>query len=120
MSLHERAGQKALTSDLANIPRLIAEYYVRQPSADTMVSFGTSGHRGSSANGSFNETHIASICQALVEYRKEKSITGPLYIGMDTHALSECAFITAVEVLVANGVSVRVPVSYTHLRAHET
>ena len=108
MSLHERAGQKALTSDLANIPRLIAEYYVRQPSADTMVSFGTSGHRGSSANGSFNETHIASICQALVEYRKEKSITGPLYIGMDTHALSECAFITAVEVLVANGVSVRV------------
>ncbi|GAA6146828.1 phosphoglucomutase (alpha-D-glucose-1,6-bisphosphate-dependent) [Thalassolituus maritimus] len=108
MSLHERAGQKALTSDLANIPRLIAEYYVRQPSADTMVSFGTSGHRGSSTNGSFNETHIAAICQALVEYRKEKSITGPLYIGMDTHALSECAFITAVEVLVANGVSVRV------------
>jgi phosphoglucomutase len=108
MSLHERAGQKALTSDLANIPRLIAEYYVRQPSAETMVSFGTSGHRGSSANGSFNETHIAAICQALVEYRKEKSITGPLYIGMDTHALSECAFITAVEVLVANGISVRV------------
>ena len=108
MSLHERAGQKALASDLANIPRLIADYYVRQPSADTLVSFGTSGHRGSSANVSFNETHIAAICQALVEYRKEKSITGPLYIGMDTHALSECAFITAVDVLVANGVSVRV------------
>jgi phosphoglucomutase len=108
MSLHERAGQKALTSDLANIPRLIADYYVRQPSADTLVSFGTSGHRGSSANGSFNETHIAAICQALVEYRQQNDITGPLYIGMDTHALSECAFITAVEVLVANGISVRV------------
>lgn len=108
MSLHERAGQKALASDLANIPRLIADYYVRKPSADTLVSFGTSGHRGSAANGSFNETHIAAICQALVEYRQQNDITGPLYIGMDTHALSECAFITAVEVLVANGINVRV------------
>ena len=89
MSHHERAGQKALASDLANIPRLVADYYVRQPSADTLVSFGTSGHRGSSANGSFNETHIAAICQALVEYRQQNDITGPLYIGMDTHALSE-------------------------------
>ncbi|SIT17597.1 phosphoglucomutase [Thalassolituus maritimus] len=108
MSLHERAGQKALASDLANIPRLIADYYVRKPSDDTLVSFGTSGHRGSAANGSFNETHIAAICQALVEYRQQNDITGPLYIGMDTHALSECAFITAVEVLVANGISVRI------------
>ena len=108
MSHHERAGQKALATDLANIPRLVADYYVRQPSTDTLVSFGTSGHRGSSANGSFNETHIAAICQALVEYRQQNNITGPLYIGMDTHALSECAFITAVEVLVANGISVRV------------
>jgi phosphoglucomutase len=108
MSLHERAGQKALASDLANIPRLIADYYVRKPSDDTLVSFGTSGHRGSAANGSFNETHIAAICQALVEYRQQNNITGPLYIGMDTHALSECAFITAVEVLVANDISVRV------------
>ena len=108
MSHHERAGQKALASDLANIPRLIADYYVRKPSADTLVSFGTSGHRGSAASGSFNETHIAAICQALVEYRQQNNITGPLYIGMDTHALSECAFITAVEVLVANSISVRV------------
>ena len=108
MSLHERAGQKALDIDLANIPRLVADYYVRQPAADAMVSFGTSGHRGSSSKGSFNETHIAAICQALVEYRQQNSITGPLYIGMDTHALSECAFITAVEVLVANGITVRV------------
>ena len=108
MSHHERAGQKALATDLANIPRLVADYYVRQPSSDTLVSFGTSGHRGSASNGSFNETHIAAICQALVEYRQQNNITGPLYIGMDTHALSECAFITAVEVLVANGISVRV------------
>ena len=108
MSHHERAGQKALATDLANIPRLVADYYVRQPSSDTLVSFGTSGHRGSASNGSFNETHIAAICQALVEYRQQNNIAGPLYIGMDTHALSECAFITAVEVLVANGISVRV------------
>ena len=108
MSHHERAGQKALATDLANIPRLVADYYVRQPSSDTLVSFGTSGHRGSASSGSFNEIHIAAICQALVEYRQQNDITGPLYIGMDTHALSECAFITAVEVLVANGISVRV------------
>ena len=108
MSTHERAGQKALDTDLANIPRLVADYYVRQPTAETLVSFGTSGHRGSSSNGSFNETHIAAICQALVEYRQQHKITGPLYIGMDTHALSECAFITAIEVLVANGIRVRV------------
>lgn len=108
MSLHERAGQKALDSDLVNIPRLIANYYIRQPAEDKLVSFGTSGHRGTSQNGSFNEAHIASICQALVEYRKQHNIEGPLFIGMDTHALSECAFITAVEVFVANGVSVRV------------
>ncbi|MAQ99723.1 MAG: phosphoglucomutase, alpha-D-glucose phosphate-specific [Oceanospirillaceae bacterium] len=108
MSTHERAGQKALDTDLANIPRLVADYYVRQPTTETLVSFGTSGHRGSSSNGSFNETHIAAICQALVEYRQQHSITGPLYIGMDTHALSECAFITAIEVLVANDIHVRV------------
>ena len=108
MSLHERAGKKAQDTDLANIPRLVADYYVRQPSPDKLVSFGTSGHRGSSSNGSFNETHIAAICQALVEYRQENGIDGPLFIGIDTHALSECAFITAIEVLVANGVNVRV------------
>jgi len=108
MSLHERAGQKALDSDLVNIPRLVAEYYVREPSPDNLVAFGTSGHRGSSMNGSFTEVHIAAICQALVEYRQENSINGPMYIGIDTHALSECAFMTAVEVLVANGVQIYV------------
>lgn len=108
MSLHERAGQKALNSDLVNVPRLVAEYYVREPKPESLVSFGTSGHRGTSFNGSFTEVHIAAICQALVAYRLENNINGPLFIGIDTHALSECAFITAIEVLVANGVKVYV------------
>ncbi len=108
MSLHERAGQRAQDSDLVNIPRLVCDYYVREPSADKLVSFGTSGHRGSSQNGSFTEVHIAAVCQALVEYRDEQGINGPLYIGIDTHALSECAFITAVEVFAANQVKVLV------------
>jgi len=106
MSLHKRAGQPAENSDLTNIPRLISHYYVKEPSPDSLVSFGTSGHRGSSNNGAFTEVHIAAICQALAEYRHEHGTNGPLYIGMDTHALSECAFITAVEVLTANGVQV--------------
>ena len=108
MGLHERAGQKALDSDLENIPRLVSEYYVRKPKEGSLVSFGTSGHRGTSLNGSFTDIHIAAICQALVSYRKENNIDGPLFIGIDTHALSECAFITAIEVLVANGINVRV------------
>jgi len=104
MSVHERAGQLAQASDLANIPRLVSEYYTCAPKAP--VSFGTSGHRGSSLKGSFNEGHIAAICQALVEHRQAQGITGPLYLGMDTHALSESAFITAVQVLAANQVKV--------------
>ncbi len=108
MSLHERAGQLALDSDLVNIPRLVSDYYVQQPSLDTLVSFGTSGHRGSSLNGSFTEVHIQAICQALVEYRQQNNINGPLYVGIDTHALSECAFITTLQVLAANNVHVMV------------
>lgn len=106
MTVHERAGQLALDSDLTNIPRLVCDYYIREPSDETLVSFGTSGHRGSSSDGSFTEVHVAAMCQALAEYRAENAITGPLYIGIDTHALSECAFITAIEVLIANEVSV--------------
>ncbi len=109
MTLHERAGQTAQASDLTNIPRLVSEYYTNQPSpehAEELVSFGTSGHRGCSFKNTFNDVHIAAICQAISEYRHQQSITGPLYIGIDTHALSECAFITAIEVFVANGVSV--------------
>ena len=106
MSLHERAGQVAQDSDLVNIPRLVSEYYTKTPKDGAMVSFGTSGHRGSSFTSSFTETHIQAICQALVEYRAEKGINGPHYVGIDTHALSECAFITTVQVLVANGIKV--------------
>ncbi len=105
MALHERAGQNVQQHDLTNIPRLVSEYYLHKTNL-APVSFGTSGHRGSSLNRSFNDAHIASICQALVEYRKEHNIDGPLYVGIDTHALSECAFATAIEVFVANEVNV--------------
>lgn len=108
MALHERAGQKAQAGDLINVARLVSDYYVKQPDEAQGVSFGTSGHRGSSVNGSFTETHIAAICQALVEYREQAHIDGPLFIGIDTHALSECAFVTAVQVLVANDIKVLV------------
>ena len=108
MSLHERAGHLAQASDLSNIPRLVSEYYTRSPASDRLVSFGTSGHRGTAFNGSFTEAHIAAICQALAEHRIEQNITGPVYIGIDTHALSECAFITTLQVLVANGIHVKV------------
>lgn len=108
MAIHERAGKPVIDSDLINIPRLISEYYTKKPQEGALVSFGTSGHRGSSFNGTFTESHILAICQALAEYRASKNIAGPMYVGMDTHALSESAFITAVEVLVANGVALKV------------
>ncbi len=111
MAIHERAGQKALPEDLVNIPRLMAAYYLNHPDLDNpenLVAFGTSGHRGTSLNGSFNEDHILAISQAIAEYRRKENITGPLFIGMDTHALSEAALATTVEVLGANGVEVRV------------
>ncbi|XOV77708.1 MAG: phosphoglucomutase (alpha-D-glucose-1,6-bisphosphate-dependent) [Aestuariibacter sp.] len=109
MALHPEAGKPADKSQLANVPRLMSEYYTNKPQVNNpeqLVAFGTSGHRGTSLLSTFTETHIAAICQALAEYRQSKSITGPMYVGMDTHALSEAAFITAVEVLVANGVHV--------------
>ncbi|MFL0808987.1 MAG: phosphoglucomutase (alpha-D-glucose-1,6-bisphosphate-dependent) [Agarilytica sp.] len=105
MALHPRAGQAVKQSDLFNIPRLVSEYYLFQQDLGP-VSFGTSGHRGSASAKSFNDAHIAAICQALVEYRETQGIAGPLYIGMDTHALSECAFATAIEVFAANNVQV--------------
>ncbi|MDY6322993.1 MAG: phosphoglucomutase (alpha-D-glucose-1,6-bisphosphate-dependent) [Succinivibrio sp.] len=111
MAIHKRAGTKALQEDLVNIPRLMAAYYLNHPDLDNpqdLVSFGTSGHRGSSLNGSFNEDHILAISQAIAEYRVKEGIDGPLFIGMDTHALSEAALATAIEVLGANGVEVRV------------
>ena len=108
MSIHERAGQPTQKEDLTNIARLVSEYYLNKPAQDKLVSFGTSGHRGSSFNASFTETHIAAICQALVEYRQQNAISGPLFVGMDTHALSECAFATAIQVFAANQVKVMV------------
>ncbi|MBO1438230.1 phosphoglucomutase (alpha-D-glucose-1,6-bisphosphate-dependent) [Meiothermus sp. CFH 77666] len=111
MSLHPLAGKPAPHSILVNIPRLVSSYYALQPNPENpaqQVAFGTSGHRGTSTQGTFNEAHILAVSQAVAEYRAEQGITGPLFLGMDTHALSEAAWITAVEVLAANGVDVRV------------
>ena len=104
MELHQLAGKPAPKSMLVNIPRLVASYYTLEPSGP--VSFGTSGHRGCSSNGTFNEMHIASTAQAISEYRALKGITGPLYLGFDTHALSEAAFRTSLEVFSGNEVEV--------------
>ena len=103
------AGKLAPDELLANIPRLVAAYYTTQPDPGNpaqRVSFGTSGHRGTSLSGSFNEAHILAVTQALCEYRQSTGITGPLFVGMDTHALSEPALMSATEVLAANGVTV--------------
>ncbi len=111
MALHPLAGQPAPKSILPNIPRIITEYYTRHPDLgdDTQrVSFGTSGHRGSSAKCSFNEDHILAITQAICDHRRGAGIDGPLFLGMDTHALSEPAHATALQVLAANRVQVRV------------
>ena len=96
---------------LVDVPRLVTTYFTRRPDpADPLqqVSFGTSGHRGSALSGSFNEDHILAVTQAICSYRKSRGIDGPLYLGFDTHALSWPAFITALEVLAANGVTVRI------------
>ncbi|GAB3134705.1 phosphoglucomutase (alpha-D-glucose-1,6-bisphosphate-dependent) [Marisediminicola antarctica] len=105
--MNARAGQQAQESDLIDVPALIAAYYALVPDVtnpDQKVAFGTSGHRGSSLDSAFNETHILAITQAIVEYRASQGITGPLFIGKDTHALSRPAETTALEVLEANGV----------------
>ena len=107
--MNTRAGTRAIASDLIDVDALIAAYYSGHPDVsnpDQAVVFGTSGHRGSSFNTAFNEDHIAATTQAIVEYRALEGITGPLFIGADTHALSRPAQTTALEVLVANGVRV--------------
>jgi phosphoglucomutase len=104
---HPRAGQPALPEDLVDLPHLITAYYSLQPDPDDVaqqVAFGTSGHRGSALNGAFNEAHILAITQAIVEYRGAHGTTGPLFIGRDTHGLSEPAWVSALEVLAANEV----------------
>ncbi len=106
---HPLAGKPAPHELLVNVPRLISAYYTRKPDPtvrEQQVAFGTSGHRGSSTSSSFNEDHVLSICQAICEYRASQGTSGPLYLGMDTHALSEPAFITAVEVFAANRVDI--------------
>ena len=111
MSLHPLAGQPAPATTLANIPRLITAYFSERPDpADPVqrVAFGTSGHRGSSLKCSFNEAHILAVTEAVCRYRQAQGIGGPLFLGMDTHALSEPAFVSALEVLAANGVEVMI------------
>jgi len=111
MTAHPLAGKPAPREMLINVPRLVSAYYTHKPDPANpahRVAFGTSGHRGSSLEHSFNEDHVLAICQAIVEHRRGEGITGPLYIGMDTHALSEPALITAVEVFAANGVEVMI------------
>lgn len=111
MSLHPLAGKPAPIEYLANIPRLVSAYYTQRPQPGDptqQVSFGTSGHRGSSLTASFNEDHVAAITQAIIEYRRGEGITGPLFMGMDTHALSEPALYTAIEVFAGNGVDIRI------------
>jgi phosphoglucomutase len=105
------AGKPATPDMLVNIPKLITAYYSDKPDvtiAEQRVAFGTSGHRGSAFNCSFNENHILATTQAICDYRKQEGYSGPLYLGIDTHALSEPAFISALEVLAANGVEVMI------------
>ena len=107
---HPRAGKPATDADLIDIDALIAAYHDLVPDPadpDQRVSFGTSGHRGSSLDTKFNELHIAATTQAIVEYRAGQNVRGPLFLGKDTHGLSLPAWRTAIEVLHANGVDVR-------------
>ncbi|MDG6109689.1 phosphoglucomutase (alpha-D-glucose-1,6-bisphosphate-dependent) [Dactylosporangium aurantiacum] len=109
MSVHPRAGQPAQRADLVDVPRLITSYYAEHPDVSDpaqQVAFGTSGHRGSSLRRSFNEDHIVAVSQAICEYRARQGYTGPLFVGRDTHALSEPATVSALEVFAANGVQV--------------
>jgi len=108
---HERAGELAQSRDLIDVAQLVTGYYKLKPDVnnpDQAVSFGTSGHRGSSLDSAFNEDHILAITQAIVDYRAQQGTTGAIFIGRDTHALSEPAMVSALEVLVANELEVRV------------
>lgn len=111
MAIHQRAGQIANQTDLVNIPKLMSHYYSITPNMDDVqqrVTFGTSGHRGCAFNGSFNQQHIWAITQAVVDYRQSVNIDGPLILGIDTHALSYAAYLSAIEVLAANKVTVKI------------
>ncbi|GAT70618.1 phosphoglucomutase [Planomonospora sphaerica] len=108
---HERAGQPARPSDLVDVARLVTSYYALRPDPGEVgqrVAFGTSGHRGSALDAAFNEDHILATSQAIVEYRAAQGVDGPLFLGADTHALSEPARVSALEVFAANGVTVMI------------
>ena len=111
MKVSRFAGKPAEASMLVNVPRLVTAYYTEVPDPSVpaqRVAFGTSGHRGSAFEKTFNELHILAISQAICLYRKQKKIDGPLFLGMDTHALSVPALASALEVLAANGVDVMI------------
>lgn len=111
MSIDPNAGRLPDEHSLTHIPRLVSRYYSERPDPSDpaqQVAFGTSGHRGSSLKNSFNEWHILAVTQAICDYRREQGIDGPLFVGMDTHALSEPAFVSALEVLAANGIETRI------------
>ncbi|MBC8132971.1 MAG: alpha-D-glucose phosphate-specific phosphoglucomutase, partial [Deltaproteobacteria bacterium] len=114
MYTHPFAGKPAPRSILVDIPKLVSAYYTNVPDAKIAgerVSFGTSGHRGTALNNAFNESHILAITQAIVLYRRKVGINGPLFLGKDTHALSEPALATALEVLAGNDIETRLDVS---------
>jgi phosphoglucomutase len=111
MAANPRAGKPAQPEDLVDLPQLVTAYYTVQPDPDDVdqqVAFGTSGHRGSSLDGAFNEAHILATTQAIAEYRTAQGTSGPLFIGRDTHGLSEPAWVSALEVLAANDVVVMI------------
>src|ERR1700730_6951707 len=111
MTANPRAGQPAQPEDLIDVAHVVTAYYTKQPDPDDVdqqVAFGTSGHRGSSLDAAFNEAHILATTQAIAEYRAAQGTTGPLFIGRDTHALSEPAWASALEVLAANDVAVMI------------
>ena len=109
--IHPLAGQAAPPSMLPNIPRLVTAYFAQKPDPEIpaqRVAFGTSGHRGSALNNAFNEAHIVAISQALCDYRREKDLSGPLFVGIDTHALAEPALASALEVFAAAAIDVMI------------
>src|SRR6478736_6442209 len=111
MPLSPLAGKPAPPEVLIDVDRLVAAYHDRRPDPDNplqLVAFGTSGHRGAPEDGTFNEAHILAVTQAVCDHRARAGITGPLFLGADTHAVSEPALRTALEVLAANGVETRV------------
>ena len=113
MAISTLAGKPAPASLLIDVAQLERDYYALAPDVPN-VSFGTSGHRGTPGKATFNEPHILAITQAICEYRKAQGIDGPLFLGIDTHALSEPACASALEVLAANGVDVMLALSYEY------